>query len=388
MVQSGDKVGDILGHVHLIEPRTILQPFGAIGQVRAKHAVDIAVLIGFVKALQAIGEDAVGGIGEDPLGVAGLQIVGDIQHGLAGGDDVVRDEHILASHIGTQILMSHNGIAAVHHTGVIPALVEHTQFHSQHGGVIHVAVEGALIGGNHHEVLPLGGDVRERPEHGLEHLIRGHQVVKAHQGHCIGHPRIVGVKGDHVFHAHALQLLQGEGAVQGLTIASSVLPSAVKQGHHHGDAVGLAHSRLNQPLQVLIVVIGGHVILFAKVLVGAAVVAHIHHKVQVIASHRALQDALAVAGGEPGTAASNAESVNVHSRLFRPAHQVRLNLVGKFFGALQGHYAQGGNAVLRAEKVLSRLFHSIRPFLSFPSGGLTGAVFSGAGQPRRLLIKS
>lgn len=154
--------------------------------------------------------------------------------------------------------------------------------------------------GDNHKVIPLGRKVGEVAEHGFQHLIGRHQVVKAHQGHSVLHTGVVGVKGDHVVHAHGLQLLQREGAVQRFPVAAAVLPSAVEQGHHHGDAVGLAHGGLDQPLQVLVMVVGGHVVLLAKVLVGAAVVAHIHHKVQVIAPHGALQNALAIAGGEPG----------------------------------------------------------------------------------------
>lgn len=149
-------------------------------------------------------------------------------------------------------------------------------------------VQSALIGRDNHKVLPAGGNVGKGPEHGLEHLVRGHQVVKAHQGHGVLHPGVVGVKGDHVVHTHVLQLLQGKGAVQRLPVASAVLPPAIEQGHHHGQAVGLAHGRLDQPLQVLKMVIGRHVVFLAKILVCAAVVAHIHNKVQVIAPHRAL----------------------------------------------------------------------------------------------------
>src|SRR5699024_1132064 len=165
---------------------------------------------GLVKALQAVGEDGVGGVGENPLGLALLQVVGNVQHGLAGGDDVVGDEHVLAGHVAAQVLVGHNGVAAVHHTGVVPALVVHAQLHHQHSGVVHVPVQGALVGGDDHKVVPVGGDIREGPEHGLQHLVRGHQVVKTHQGHGVLHTGVVGVKGDHVVHAHGLQFLQGK----------------------------------------------------------------------------------------------------------------------------------------------------------------------------------
>ena len=382
MVQSGDKVGDVLGDVHLVEPGAVLQLLGAVGQVGAEHAVDNALPVGLVKALQAVGEDGVGGVGENPLGLALLQVVGNVQHGLAGGDDVVGDEHVLAGHVAAQVLVGHNGVAAVHHTGVVPALVEHAQLHPQHGGVVHVPVQGALVGGDNHKVIPLGRKVGEVAEHGFQHLIGRHQVVKAHQGHSVLHTGVVGVKGDHVVHAHGLQLLQREGAVQRFPVAAAVLPSAVEQGHHHGDAVGLAHGGLDKPLQVLVMVVGGHVVLLAKVLVGAAVVAHIHHKVQVIAPHGALQNALAIAGGEPGAAAANAEGVDVHPRLVCPPYQVRLDFVRQLLGALHGDNAKGRHTVFGTEKKLSRLFHmQAFPFFSGICLENTGALGQGFPPP-------
>ena len=120
----------------------------------------------------------------------------------------VGDEHVLAFHALAQILMGNDGVAAVHNAAVIAALVEHAQVHAQHTGVVHVAVDGALVGADDHEAVRGGLEVGDVLEHGLHHLVGGHHVVHAHQGHRVGHPGVVGVEGDDVGHAHALQLLQ------------------------------------------------------------------------------------------------------------------------------------------------------------------------------------
>ena len=117
--------------------------------------------------------------------------------------------------------------------------------------------------------------------------------------------------------------------------------------------MGLAHGGLDQPLQILVVVVGGHVVLLAKVLVGAAVVAHIHHKVQVIPTHRALQNALAVPRREPGAAAANAEGIHVHASPPGPPKQMGFDFLGKLLRTLQSHNAQRGHTVFRTEKILS-----------------------------------
>ena len=69
-------------------------------------------------------------------------------------------------------------------------------------------------------------------------------------------------------------------------------------------------------------------------LVGAAVVAHIHDEVQVIAPHRAVQNALAVPRREPGTAAANPVGGEVHACLLCPAHQMRLDFVRQLLSAV------------------------------------------------------
>ena len=87
VVQRGDEVSDVFGHVHFVAPLPLQQLRGAIGQVRAEHAGHCAGLIGFVEGLQPIGEDGVGGVGENAFGALLFQGHGDVQHALAGGDD-------------------------------------------------------------------------------------------------------------------------------------------------------------------------------------------------------------------------------------------------------------------------------------------------------------
>ena len=65
VVDCGDKIGDILRYIHLVEPLAGLKRLGAVGQVGAEHTVDHALLIRLVEALEAVCEDGVGGIGED-----------------------------------------------------------------------------------------------------------------------------------------------------------------------------------------------------------------------------------------------------------------------------------------------------------------------------------
>ena len=105
----------------------------------------------------------------------------------------------------------------------------------------------------------------------------------------------MGVKGQHIGDAHVLQLLQGKGTVQGFPVASAVLPASVEQGHNHVDSVGLTAGRLNQPLQVLEMVVGRHVVLLTEIIVGTAVVSHIYDEEQIISTHCGIDHSLSVA---------------------------------------------------------------------------------------------
>ena len=247
--------------------------------------------------------------------------------------------------------MGNDGVAAVHHPAVVPALVEHAQIHAQHAGVVHVAVDGALVGADDHEAVRGGLEVGDVLEHGLHHLVGGHHVVHAHQGHRVGHPGVVGVKGDDVGHPHALQLLQRIGAVQAFPVGAAVLAAAVEQRHDDGDAVGLAAGGLDQPLQVLVVVVGAHAVFRAEQPVLAAVVAHIHHEVEIVAPHGALDHALAVAGGKAGALAGDDEGLLVKALAVGPTDQVAVDQRGQFVGAGGGDEAKVGHTVAVNEKL-------------------------------------
>ena len=89
MVDGGDEVSGVLGDVHVIVPLALQQLRLAVGQVRAQHSLDDAVIVGLVELVQTGGEQREGAAGKDVTGAAHLQLVGNVQHGLAGGNDVV-----------------------------------------------------------------------------------------------------------------------------------------------------------------------------------------------------------------------------------------------------------------------------------------------------------
>ena len=153
MVERRDDERHVFAHIRLAEPRAFEHLFGGIGQVRGEHVVDHALGIRLVKRLQAAGEERERRAREHALGLAPLEVIRQIEDGVAGSDDVVGHEHILALHAVAQILVRDDRVAAVDHAGVIAALVEHAHVHAHRGAVIDVAVERALVRGNDHHVM-------------------------------------------------------------------------------------------------------------------------------------------------------------------------------------------------------------------------------------------
>ena len=153
VVDGGDEVCHILGDIDLVEPFALQKLRAAVGQVRTKYAADVAVCIRLVKLLQTVGEDGISSIGKNALCTALLQCVGNIEHGLAGGDDIIGNEYILTLNAVAEVLVCYDRISAADNTGVITALVEHTHIHAELGGIEHVSAECALVGRYDHEGL-------------------------------------------------------------------------------------------------------------------------------------------------------------------------------------------------------------------------------------------
>ena len=351
VVQGVHDVGDILGHIHGDVPLPMEQLRRAVDQVGGEDPVDFAPLVGGVELCQTLAEQAEGCEDEDAAGAHLFQLSGDVQHRLAGGDHVVGDDQVLPGHVVAQEFVGHNGVPAVDDNGVIPALIEHAQVHAQHGGVVHAPAHAALVGGDEHQVVPVEFDVRNVVDHGFQELVGGVDVLKSAQGDGVLDPGVVGVKGDEVLHAHAGQLLEAQGAVQGLPGGAAVLAAFIEHGHNDVDPASLAADGGDDPLQVLVVVVGAHGDVHAVHLVGHAIVEHIGKDVQIMASNRLLQAALGLAGAEPGALRLQliglpaiADEVRVVHHfsvpLRTPIHQILVHFSGDLLAALHSDEAQ------------------------------------------------
>lgn len=126
VVQAGHDVGDILAHIRLNEPGPLLEFRRAVGQVGGDDAADGSLFVGAVESLQPVGEEREGSGGEDAVGLALLSSLA--RSRMLSPEERMSSETniILAFHIVAQVFMGDDGIASVHHGGIVAPLVEQT----------------------------------------------------------------------------------------------------------------------------------------------------------------------------------------------------------------------------------------------------------------------
>ena len=78
-----------------MEPRAVLQFRVKVRQVAAEDAVDEALFIRFIELCEAVREDGIRAVSEEAACLAGLDVLCNVEHGLAGGDDVIGNEHAM-----------------------------------------------------------------------------------------------------------------------------------------------------------------------------------------------------------------------------------------------------------------------------------------------------
>ena len=300
VVQGIDDVGDIFAHVAVDVPFPAQQLRCLIDQVRSQHPVDDSFFISPVEFVQAAGEQPEGGEDEYLVRPAVLQLRSHLQHAVPGGDHVIDDDHVLALHAGAQEFVGDDGIASVDYPCVVAPLIEHAHVQAQHIGTVDGPGHAALVGAYDHHVVSVYLQVPHMAQQPLDELIGRLHGLEAVEGDGVLDPGVMGVEGDDVVHAHLHQLLQRQRAVQGLPVGALVLAALVQKGHDHRDAPGLAAHGGDDPLQILIVVIGGHVVLLAAQAIGQGIVADIHQQVEVEAADGFQDHPLGLPGAKTG----------------------------------------------------------------------------------------
>ena len=245
--------------------------------------------------------------------------------------------------------MGDDGVTAVYDHGIISALVEHSEVHSEGGGVVHITADGTLVGRHDHKIIVVGMEIGDVFEKSLENLIGGHNVIEAHQGYGVLHAGVVRVEGDYAGNAHALKLLQHYCAVERFAICTAMLTATVEQRHNYADSVCLSADRLNDSLKILIVVVGRHTVDATEIVVGAAIVSDVDENEDVVTANGGFDQSLSVTRGKAGTLILDEEGVNVESAVTGPAYKVVVDLASELRGTFHRDQLKFSKIFLSAE---------------------------------------
>ena len=135
---------------------------------------------------------------------------------------------------------------------------------------------------------------------GLDELVDAGHILKTVKRNGVLHSGVMGVKGDDIIHTHGCQFLEHHGAVQRFSAGTLVLAAFIQKRHDHRDTARFSAYGGNNPLQILKVIVRGHVVYMAAQRISEAVVADIHHDVEVVAADRLVDNALCLAAAKAG----------------------------------------------------------------------------------------
>ena len=185
----------------------------------------------------------------------------------------------------------------------------------------------------------------------FDELVGGLYGVESVEGDRVHDAGIMCVEGDDIVYTHADKLLQRDGAVKGFSGGALVLAALVEIGHDHGDPASLATDGSDHSFEVLVVVVGRHVICDPEHFVGFAVVDYICEKIEVHAAHGLCKYAFSFSGTETGKIAVNdvrgalityvSERILVLALAFlSPPSEIVIDLGCHFSASLDRNYAQ------------------------------------------------
>ena len=129
-------------------------------QIGGHHFINIAFFIILIKFLQAIGEQTEGYTYEDTFGAAFFDLTCHIQHAFAGGDHIINDDSIFSVQIISKKFVSNDRVLAANYNRIIPALVEHTHFHTQYTGKIYGTTHSSFIRADDHQMIFVNLQIR------------------------------------------------------------------------------------------------------------------------------------------------------------------------------------------------------------------------------------
>ena len=330
-VEGVNDIRDILAHIDLAVPFTGEKLGCTVDQVGGVDAVKQTFLVAGVELFKTCGEQTEGGEDEDLGSILFLELVADIENGVAGCDHIVNDDDVLTFNGVAEVFVCNDRVTTVDNGGIVTSLIEHTEVETQDGGVVHAAGQTAFVGRNDHRVAVEQIDFGFLLDECLDHLIRGTDTVKAGQRNSILNACVVSVKGDDVGNAHGDQFLQAHCTVEGFACGALVLSAFIEHRHDNGNSSCLTADSTDDTLQISEMIIGGHGNLLTVHGVGFAVVEAVGDDINVMSAHGIVKHTLCFAGTESGAVCRDDEVFCVLA--FAELMQILIDAINKAVAA-------------------------------------------------------
>ena len=336
VVESIDDVGNVLAHTYLNIPRLGSKLGIVIDEVGGEDLIDDTFLVSLIEALKTVGKESEGGKVEDSLCTALLDLLCNVKERVAGGDHIVNDDNVLARQILTEVFVRDDGVLAVYDTGVIAALVEHTDVKPRNRGEEHTSAHCALVGRDDDELFLIKGNIGDCLYECLYHLICRTVVVKTDKRNCILNAVVVCVKGDKVLYAVEFELAEHHSAVERFAVGSLVLSALIEHGHNDRNTARLTLDSSDDTLEVSKMLVWCHRDIGTSHFICDTVVKGVAEDHNVKTSDRLFEQALCLTRSKTG-------AVDLHEIRFvctSALSEIIVNAVAKSFAALHCNYAK------------------------------------------------
>ncbi len=172
--------------------------------------------------------------------------------------------------------MSNYGVPAIDHPCIVFSFIIHSDIQAENVGHIDRPAHAALIRTDDHHMIAVDLQALHIVEQALDELIGRLYGFKAMQRDGIHDSRIMCVKGNDIVNAHIDHFLQCECTVERFPGGSFALPAFIKKWHNDGNSSGFTADGGDNTFQILIVIIGRHMVSMSAQRIGQAVIGNIH----------------------------------------------------------------------------------------------------------------
>ena len=115
VVKSVNYVCNVFTKVNLFVPLSFKKFGSSVNKVSSEYLGKYPFLVSLVHILKTVAEEAKGGKYENTICTLILELLSDVDYGIAGGNHIVNNNNVLISNVTTEIFVSNDGVLTVYY---------------------------------------------------------------------------------------------------------------------------------------------------------------------------------------------------------------------------------------------------------------------------------